>query len=225
MEDSPPRAPAPLPRRPQISREYLEDHRRRRYVDAAVELLHEFGREGPTVTNLVRLAGTARNSFYEVFRSAEDCIAYGVGLAAEEMFTDLGAQDGEGEWLAEVAAAVSGFYAAVAAQPLRAELLLVHSPGCRPAAGREALPHGIDRFAALLGRGRAESESRGRRPPPPLLDEYLAWVIATPAERRVRGAEVAALPGESRAVTLLVGSYYLGFDAAEESLAAGPPGN
>jgi AcrR family transcriptional regulator len=225
MEDPRPRTPAPLPRRPQISREFLEEHRRRRYVDAVAELLHEFGREGPTVTNLVRLAGTARNSFYELFRSGDDCIAYGVGVAAEEIFPDLGIQDGEGEWLAEVAAAVSGFYTAVAAQPLLAELLLIHSAGCRPAAGREALPGGIDRFAALLGRGRVESESRGRRPPPPLLDEYLAWAIAAPAAARVRGAEVAALPRESRAVTLLVGSYYLGSEAAEKALAAVHPGS
>jgi AcrR family transcriptional regulator len=219
MEDSPPRAPAPPPRRPQISREYLEDHRRGRYVDAAAELLHEFGREGPTVTNLVRLAGTARNSFYEVFRNGEECIAYGAGLAAEEIFASLDTQDGEGEWLAEVAAAVSGFYAAVAARPLQAELLLIHSASCRTSAGREALPHSIDRLAALLGRGRAESESRGRRPPPPLLDEYLAWVIATPPAGRVRGAELAALPRESRSVTALVASYYLGSEAAEKALA------
>jgi AcrR family transcriptional regulator len=224
MEDPPVEPAAPLPRRPQISREYLEDHRRRRYVDALVELLHEFGREGPTVTNLVRLAGTARNSFYEVFRSAEDCIAYGVGVAAEEMFASLADQDGEGEWLTELAATVDGFYAAVAARPLQAELLLIHSAGCRSAAAREALPHGIDRLAALLGRGRAESESRGRRPPPPLLDEYLAWVIATPPARRVRGAELASLPREGRAVTLLVSSYYLGGEAAEKAL-AGHPGS
>jgi AcrR family transcriptional regulator len=218
MEDQP---AAPPPRRPQISRGYLEEHRRRRYVDAVAELLHEFGREGPTVTNIVRLAGTARNSFYEVFRGAEDCIAYSVGLAAEEMFESLDAQDGEGEWLAEVAAAVSGLYAAVAARPLRAELLLIHSAACRSDVGREALPHGIDRLAALLGRGRAESESRGRRPPPPLLDEYLAWVIATPPARRVRSAELASLPQESRVVTTLVASYYLGSEAAEKALADG----
>jgi AcrR family transcriptional regulator len=221
MEDSPPRAPAAPSRRPQISREYLEEHRRHRYVDAVAELLHEFGREGPTVTNLVRLAGTARNSFYEVFRSAEDCIAYGVGAAAREMFASLEDQDGEGEWLTELVAAVDGFYAAVAARPLQAELLLIHSASCRTAAGREALPHGIDRLAALLSRGRAEAESRGRRPPPPLLDEYLAWVIATPPAGRVRGAELASLPEESRAVTLLVASYYLGSEAAEKALAEG----
>jgi AcrR family transcriptional regulator len=219
MEDLSVETAAPPPRRPQISREYLERHRRRRYVEASAELLHEFGREGPTVTNLVRMAGTARNSFYEVFAGAEDCIAYAAGLAAEEIFATLGDLDGEGEWLAEVADAVAGFYAAVADRPLLAELLLVHSVACRSALGREALPGAIDRLAALLGRGRAESRPRGRRPPPALLDEYLAWAIATPAARRVRSAEVAALPQEAHAVTLLVGGYYLGPEASEEILA------
>jgi hypothetical protein len=223
MEDPPRREPTVPHRRPRISREFVESHRRGSYVDAAAELLHEFGREGPTVTNIVRMAGSACNSFYEVFRSAEDCIAHGAGLAAEEMFASLEAQGGEGRWLSEVGSAVAGFYVAVAATPLRAELLLIHSPACRSEAGRGALPRGVDLFAALLGRGRAESESRGRRPPPPLLDEYLAWAITAPAAGRVRGMDVAALPQESHAVTALVGGYYLGSEAADEALAGGPP--
>jgi AcrR family transcriptional regulator len=219
MEDSPTQAPDPPPRKPRISREYLEAHRRGRYVDASAELLHEFGRQGSTVTNLVRLAGTARNSFYEVFTGAEDCIAYGVGLAAEEIFATLDAQTGEGEWLAEVEGAIGGFYAAVAARPLQAELLLIHSAGCRSDIGREALPRGIDRLAALLQRGRAESESRGLCPPPPLADQYLAWGIATPAVLQVRNAESASLPRESHGVSALVAGYYLGSEGSEEVLA------
>jgi hypothetical protein len=62
------------------------------------ELLHGFGREEATVTDLVRVARTARNSFYEVFRSAEDCITHGVCLAAEEIFVSLETEHGEGEW-------------------------------------------------------------------------------------------------------------------------------
>jgi AcrR family transcriptional regulator len=95
-------------RRPRISRDFLEDYRRRRYVDATAELLHEFGRQGPSVTNIVRLAGTARNSFYEVFSGAEDCIAYGIDLAATDLFATLEAQDGEGEWTDEVGEAIAG---------------------------------------------------------------------------------------------------------------------
>lgn len=52
---------------------------------------------GPTVTNLGCHAGTTRNFFYEVFVGTEDCIAYGIGLAAGEFFAILEAKDGEGE--------------------------------------------------------------------------------------------------------------------------------
>ncbi len=212
MEEQPPGKWA----RPRISREFVEGHRRRRYVEAAAELLHEFGRDGPTVTNLVRLAGTARNSFYDVFGGAEECIAHGVGLAAGEMFATLDGLGGEGDWLAEVGLAVGGFYGAVAERPLWGELLLIHSAASRPSTGEDPLADSIDRLAALLGRGRAESQARGLRPPPPLLDEYLAWAITAPAAAAVRGPEVAALPQKAAGVTVLVGGYYIGPAAAQQ---------
>ena len=207
--------------RPRISRAFVEEHRRRRYAEAAAELLHEFGREGATVTNLVRLAGTARNSYYDVFGSAEDCIDYGVALAAEELFAPVRGQEGGGIWIREVATAVAGFYVAVAERPLQAEFLLIHSAICRSATGRSALPRAIDGLAALLGRGRAECLAEGRPAPPPLLDEYLAWAVAAPAAASVRTPEVADLPQKSAGVSALVGSYYLGPEATEKGL-AGP---
>jgi AcrR family transcriptional regulator len=210
-----PRGEKPPFRRPQISREFLERYRRRRYVDAAAELLHEFGREGPTVTNLVRLAGTARGSFYEVFGSAEDCIAYGIAVAVEELFATLAALDGEGEWLEELHEAIAGFYVAVAAEPTLAELLLIHSAASRVDHGQAAARAGAAQFAELLRRGRAEAEAQGRRPPPDSAEEHFAGAIISLATRRVRGA-AETLPGEGRAVAALVGGFYLGPEAADQ---------
>jgi AcrR family transcriptional regulator len=198
------------PRRPRLSREFLENHRRRRYVDAVAELLHEFGREGPTVANIVRLAGTARNSFYEVFRSAEDCIGHGIGVAVGELFATLDGQDAGGEWLIEVQEAISGFYGAVVAQPMLAELLLVHAAASRVGHGRAAALAGVERFTQILGRGRAEAEEAGRRPLPTSAEEYFSRAIVTLAARRVLEHRVEALPGESDAMALLVGDFYLG---------------
>jgi AcrR family transcriptional regulator len=207
-------------RRPRISREFVEQFRRRRFVDASAELLHEFGREGATVTNIVRLAGTARNSFYDVFRSAEDCIAYGIGLGAGELFATLGAQDGGGEWLGEVRDAVAGFYGAVAAEPLLAELFLIHSATSRVDHGRAAARVGVERFSGLLARGRAEAQARGRRPLPTSTEEYFSRAIVSLAARRIWEGGVEELPAESRGVTALVGGFFLGPDAAERILAA-----
>jgi AcrR family transcriptional regulator len=205
------------PRRPRISRDFLDDLRRRRYVDATAELLHEFGRQGPSVTNIVRLAGTARNSFYEVFRSAEDCIAYGIGLAAEDLFAALEAQDGEGEWIGEVREAIAGFYAVVAAEPIFAELFLIHSAASRVDHGLA----GATRFTALFERGRAAAEGRGGRSLPAPTGEYLSLAVVSLAARRVRDAEPASLLEESRAMTALVAGFYLGPEATDEIL-AGP---
>jgi AcrR family transcriptional regulator len=208
----------PPARRPQISREYLDDVRRRRYVDAVAELLHEFGRHGLTVTNIVRLAKTARNSFYEVFSGSEDCVGYGVGVAVEEIFASLKYQHGEGEWLAEVHEAIGGFYAAVAANPILAELFLVHAASARSEHGRAAARAGGERFLPLLRRGRVEAEERGRPSLPATAEEYLSLAIVSLPAQRVRRPEVEDLPAEARAVARLVGGFYLGPEGADQIL-------
>jgi AcrR family transcriptional regulator len=208
----------PPPRRPQISREFLEKHRRRRYVEAAAELLHEFGRQGPSVANIVRMAGTARNSFYEVFASGEDCIAYGIGVAVEELFATLDAQDGKGEWPAELRESISGFYGAVAADPVLAELFLIHSAASRLDHGRTSARAGAARFGDLRRRGRAEAEIRGGRPLPASAEEYFSRAIVSLAARRVRAPEVEALSHESGPMAALVVGFYLGSEQPSRAL-------
>lgn len=210
------------PRRPRISAAFLEENRRRRYVDAAAELLHEFGREGPSVANIVRLAGTARNSFYEVFGSGEECIAYGIGLAAGELFAALDGQDGDGEWLLGVSEAITGFYDAVVAEPLLAELLLIHSATSRLVESRAATRRGTERFAALLRRGRAKAETRARGPLPETTEEYFSGTIVALAARRVREADLAQLPREGAELSALIGGFYLGPEATDEILCSYP---
>jgi AcrR family transcriptional regulator len=205
-------------RRPQISREYLDNHRRDRYVDAVAELFHEFGRGGATVTNVVRLAGTARNSFYEVFGGIEDLVAYAIGVSVQELFVTLSVQEGKGDWPVEVHEAIAGFYGAVAARPLRAELFLIHAPASRIEAGRIAARAGAERFLELLGRGRAEADGRGRRPLPSSAEEYFSGVIVSLAARRIMYPEVQELPGEARGVAALVVGAYLGSEAAGRTL-------
>jgi AcrR family transcriptional regulator len=176
----------PPNRRPRISREYLEEHRRRRYVEAVAELLHEFGRQGLSVSNIVSVAGTARNSFYEVFSGSEEFIAYGIEVAVGDLFAVLDAQDGEGDWLSEVGEAIAGFYGTVAERPLLAERFLIHSASSRVDRGRTATLAGVERFATLLVRGRAEAGVAGRGAPPASAEEYFSRAIVSLAARRVR---------------------------------------
>lgn len=209
-------------RRPRVSRAFIEMHRRRRYVDATAEILHEFGRRGVTTVNVIRLAGGARNTFYEVFRSIDDCIAYGIGLAEAELFGHLDELTGEDDWPAELDRAISGFYEAVAAQPMLAELFLVHSIVLRTDVGRVAFESGGERFVPLLDRGRVEAEARGLPPTPAGIAEGMSRSIVALATTRVRGPEVETLPAEARGMAVLVGGFYLGGEAAMELLGRPP---
>jgi AcrR family transcriptional regulator len=200
-----------------LSRAFIEMHRRRRYVDATAEILHEFGRAGATTTNVIQLAGGARNSFYELFRNVDDCIAYGVGLAETELFGHLADLTGADDWLAEVEQAIAGLYEAVAAQPVLAELFLVHPLVLDTDVGHSAFESGGERFVPLLGRGRAAAEDAGRRPPSARVEECLSRSIVALAAARVRSGS-ATLPAASRPTALLVASAYLGEDVAMERL-------
>jgi AcrR family transcriptional regulator len=205
-------------RRPRISQAFVEEHRRRRYVDATAEILHEFGRPGATSTNVVQLAGGARNSFYALFRSVDDCIAYGIGLAEEALFGHLEKPCGDDGWLAEVDQAITDFFEAVAAEPVLAELLLVHAAASRTEAGRSAFYSAGERFVPLLHRGGTEAEAGGRPPLPAGIAEGMSRSIVALAAARVCGPEVAMLPAESRDMAVLIGGFYLGGEAVMASL-------
>jgi AcrR family transcriptional regulator len=196
--------------RPRVSQEFVEGHRRRRFVDATAEILHEFGRGGLSVTAVVRLARTARNSFYDSFAGIEECIGYGIEVAEAELFAGLDELSGDGDWRAELDEGIGGFFAAVAAGPLLAELYLVHAGTSQTDAGRAAFLSGGERFVPLLSRGRDEGAALGRRVPSPLLDEYLSRAIVTLAARRVQESDTKRLLDEGSAMARLAAGFYTG---------------
>jgi AcrR family transcriptional regulator len=202
-------AAGPSPR-PRISRGFIEDHRRRRCVDATAEILHEFGRGGLSVTAILGLTGTARNTFYKLFVSIDECVDYGIDLAEAELFTGLEELDGEAEWRAELAAGIGGFFERVAAKPLLAGLYLIHSSGFATDAAQTASLTAGERFVPLLSRGRDEAEALGRSAPSPLVDECLSRTITSLAARRVLDSEADRLPAESGEIAMLAAEYYTG---------------
>jgi AcrR family transcriptional regulator len=214
--------------RPRISREFVEGHRRRRYAEATAEILHEFGHEGLTVTAVVRLARTARNTFYETFGGTEDCVDHGIALGEADVFAGLEELTGEGDWLAELDQAIGGFFDRVAAHPLLAELFLVHAGGLRTPAARAAVLTSPDRFVPILRRGRDEAAALGRPAPSPLIDECLSRSIVSLAARRVQESSPERLLEESRSMTRLAAEFYIGrndpsLGSASSSSAAASP--
>jgi AcrR family transcriptional regulator len=211
------------PRRPQLSREFVEAHRRRRYVDATAEILHEFGRPGLTTTNVVRVAGGSRGSFYQTFSGIEECVAVGIAIADGELFGVLEDLPGDGDWAVELLAAITGFFEAVATEPLLAELFLIHAACSRSDVGRAAFLTGGERFVDILRRGRVLADARGVRRPPALVEECLSRGIVGLATESLRGPDLEDLPAKSRSVATLAALFYLGPEGAGEAIAGALP--
>ena len=209
--------------RPGISREFIESNRRKDFVLAAAEIAHEFGVQAVTVSLLCRMARRARNSFYDQFDNVNDCLRYGIDEAFERFFAPLrDTATEEDEWLLGIHRAISGLYSATAAEPLLAELILVHSFGVPTKPGDADFDSGVNVMIDLLAEGR-KLPSPGGGPPIPITEEYLARVVVNLAGLKLSRDEAASLPSHSREMTMLVGNAYLGPEATARILASVQP--
>lgn len=213
----------PARRRPLLSREFIDDNRRRTLALAAAELAQESGAHAVTVTDVCRKARSGRNTFYVHFRSVDDCLRLGIREGFDHLFGPVLriAEEDEGEWLVRVERAVGGFYAAAAENPALAELVLVHSFGVPRKVGESRHEDGIAVVEQLLAQGREDVAASA---PMPLTESYLAGVVVSLATLKLRQGEATTLPAQTREVTLLVGSMYLGIEHTARVLGAGDLG-
>ncbi len=210
-------------RRPALPREFLEASRRRRFAGAVAEIVHETGVHAVTVTRICRTARSARSTFYDLFENINDCLRYAVGEGFEHLFApvrEVGEQDDD--WLLGVERAITGFYAAVAADPLLAELFLIHSFAVQMDDEGRDFDAGVAAMVTLLAGGREESPAESE--PVPLTEDYLARVIISLAVLKLRQGEGETLPSQGREMTLLVGNAYLGIEQAARILGAAKVG-
>jgi AcrR family transcriptional regulator len=210
-------------RRPALPREFLEASRRRRFACAVAEIVHESGVHAVTVTRICRTARSARNTFYDHFENVNDCLRYAVGEGFDHLFApvrEVGEQDDD--WLLGVERAITGFYAAAAADPLLAELLLIHSFAVQMDDDDRDFDAGVAAMVTLLARGRGKSPAKGE--PVPLTEDYLARVIISLAVMKLRQGEGETLPSHGREMTVLVGNAYLGIEQTARILGAANAG-
>jgi AcrR family transcriptional regulator len=209
---------SPSPRPPGCSCE-SPPARRRRFARAAAEVARGSGLDGITVAALAEAAGTPPDAFDETFSELGDCLRFGVLDSAERLTAPLRGVEGA-DWLERLEAAIGGYYAAIAAEPLLAELYLLHSHqvGLRPE--DPGVHESVLAFVALLEAARAES---GQESLPPVTEQFLAWAIVATAVREVRACRAGQLPGLSAEVTAYVALFYTPDDRRRRAAAPTDP--
>jgi hypothetical protein len=189
---------------------WIEAERRASFIRTAAALARDLGPGGVEASEICRLTGSEEPDFYELFDSAPDCLRQGIDDAHDRLLAPIRAADGRGEWLPETAWALAGFYAAIVADPLSAELALVHSYGVDRRRAVRAIDADVAELSRLIGHGRSAAAHLGSVLPPPITEQFYSHMVLGTAGENLRRGTLDRLAEEAATVAFLVGAAYLG---------------
>ena len=146
---------------------------RARLLAAMADVVAEKGYAAATVADVVRAAGVSRTTFYEQFRSKEDCFveayAHGVDALLDAIRAAVRAVDGD--WRAQLRAGMRAYLDVLAADRrfARTYLLEIHAAGEAALDARaDALRRFAGRYHATFMQARADDPAL-REPDPDAL--------------------------------------------------------
>lgn len=131
-----------LPRgRHGLPRDEVVRSQRDRILTAMAEAMVEYGYVGTSVAQILRRAGVSRETFYEQFRSKEDCFAAAYGRAVDGLLgrmAEISAGHAPGaDALSRLDALLSAYLDGLVAEPAFARVFLVEVYAAGPAAVRQ----------------------------------------------------------------------------------------
>jgi AcrR family transcriptional regulator len=206
------------PKRHLLPQKYVQEHQRRRLVIAIARLAHEHGTVNLTTARIVSGSHMSRGTLYELFESKDACLTFAFAQAYERIFNPVKAVREVQPWIDRVAASVNAFFTAIEAEPLLAELCLVHSLG-EP--GNDSVHQaGVETMTEAIAADPGPSELAS---PPKNAEELVARGIVSVAGRRVRDGHSAALPEEEDELVRLVAVSLSGAPHAKGGGASATP--
>ena len=165
------------PVRPELSREFVAVHKRRRIMDAIAELTAEQGYEATKIGDIVRRAGVARKTLYDNFEGKEEVFLAAFDGAVDEAVRRIEEECAtvEGGWEARVQAGLAAFLRYVAEQPALARMCMIEALSATPAA-TERYESAVQRFVELTQRTVPHNDQL-----PETIEETLvggvAWIV------------------------------------------------
>lgn len=173
------------PGRHQLPREFVALHKRRRIMDAIVELTAEQGYEATKIGDIVRRAGVARKTLYDNFEGKEQVFLAAFDASVEEVMGRIeeACAEFDGEWEGRVEAGLGAFLAYVAEEPARARMCMIEAMSATPAATRR-YEDAVQGLVELTGRTVPHSDKL-----PETIEETLVGGVAWIVHQKIRRHE------------------------------------
>jgi AcrR family transcriptional regulator len=175
--------------RPELPKEFVAGHKRRRMMEAIAELTAEQGYEATKIADIVRRAAVARKTLYDNFDGKEDLFLSAVDMILAEMRAAVeegcaAAESPEGR----IVSGLESLLDFVAANPAAARMCMLEAISATPGSAR-LYDAGVRDFVELLRRGAPEAAGL-----PETIEESLTGGVAWIVQRQIRRGEASAAP-------------------------------
>src|SRR3954453_19848477 len=175
--------------RPELPREFIAGHKRRRMMGAMAELTAEQGYEATKIADIVRRAAVARKTLYDNFDGKEDLFLSAVDTSLNEMRVIVEEAcertDGRDE---QIVAGIEALLHYVAEHPAAARMSMVEAISATPSSAR-LYDAGVHAFVELLRRTAPEGPDL-----PETIEESLVGGVAWILQLQIRKGEAERAP-------------------------------
>lgn len=192
--------------RPELPREFVASHKRRRMMDAIAELTAENGYEATKIADIVRRAAVARKTLYDNFDGKEDLFLSAVKTTLLEMRLSIEAACEEAGDSPEgaIVAGLEALLDYVAAHPAAAKMCMLEAISATPSSAR-LYDTGVRDCVDLL-RANAPADAGL----PETIEESLVGGVAWILQLKIRRGEAEQAPDLLPELSQFVLSPYLG---------------
>ncbi|HET9591357.1 MAG TPA: helix-turn-helix domain-containing protein [Solirubrobacterales bacterium] len=194
--------------RPELPREFVAGHKRRRMMDAVSELTAEQGYEATKIADIVRRAAVARKTLYDNFDGKEDLFLSAVGATIEEMRVAVEeACERTDSPEDQVVAGLEALLEYIAAHPAATRMTMVESISATRSSAR-LYDAGMRDFVQLLRNSALDGSDL-----PETIEESLAGGVAWILQQQIRRGEAERAGELLPELSQFVLSPYLGVGA------------
>jgi AcrR family transcriptional regulator len=191
--------------RPELPREFVAGHKRKRMMDAIAELTAEQGYEATKIADIVRRAAVARKTLYDNFDGKEDLFLSAIDSTVTEMRVLVeGACDDGGDPEERIVAGLEALLDFIAEHPAAARMCMVEAISATPGSAR-LYDAAVHEFVALLKKSTPEEADL-----PGTIEESLVGGVAWILQLQIRRGEAETAPGLLPELSQFVLSPYLG---------------
>jgi AcrR family transcriptional regulator len=192
--------------RPELPREFVASHKRRRMMDAIAELAAEQGYEATKIADIVRRAAVARKTLYDNFDGKEDLFLSAVNSTITEMrvVVEEACEQSDADPEEGIVAGLEALLDFVAEHPAAARMCMVEAISATPNSAR-LYDAGMRDFVELLRKGAPEGADL-----PDTIEESLVGGVAWILQLQIRKGEVERAPELLPELSQFVLSPYLG---------------